>query len=153
MKINASSLLCYKLFFLVKINSSLIDKQMKKIDLSRTQWKALIRFNFLKEPVTQQQLLKSIDIDRAHLTRTLEQLEQRNLIKRARSSEDKRVHIVSLTKSGEKLLKKVEQILKYESEIMVKCLDDTDRKQLDYLLLKITQEMVADLGEDYENHI
>src|SRR4029078_7096097 len=127
MKLDASSLLCYKLFFLVKINTSLIDKRMKKLDLSRTQWKVLIRFNFLKEPITQQQLLKSIDIDRSHLTRTLEQLEESNLIKRIRSLEDKRAQIVYLTTSGKKLLKKVEEILKLESERMVEFLNESEQ--------------------------
>ena len=47
MKADISSLLCYKLFSLVKLNEQFIDQQMMPFDLSRTQWKLMARFNFL----------------------------------------------------------------------------------------------------------
>jgi DNA-binding MarR family transcriptional regulator len=90
MAIDIRTLLCYKLFALVKANEDFIDKEMSQFDLSRTQWKILIRFNFLEVPCPQQQLLKAIDIDAAHLTRVLDQLEKRKLLVRTRLPSDKR---------------------------------------------------------------
>src|SRR5579872_1010754 len=118
MKVDVSSLLCYKLFLLVKNNEYLIDNEMKQFNLSRTQWKVLIRFNFLPIPCAQQQLLKSMDIDRAHLTRILDQLEQRKLLTRTRLTNDKRGFNVSLTAQGKKLFKKMELILKHDSDTL-----------------------------------
>jgi DNA-binding MarR family transcriptional regulator len=149
---NATSLLCYKLFHLVKSNTNLIDKLMQKLDLTRTQWKVLIRFNFLPTPCAQQELAKSIEIDRAHLTRTLDQLEKRKLIKKIRLIEDRRAFNITLTKKGEHLLKKVEQILKAQSDQMVLGLEKEQKNIFDELLQKITCNVLNQLENNFNSN-
>lgn len=151
MKIDVSSLLCYKLFFLVKTNEQVIDKQMKQLALSHTQWKILIRFNFLPNPCTQQQLLKSLDIDPAHLTRVIDQLEQRKLVVRARSPNDKRVFNVCPTPQGKKMLARMEQIMKQGSDVLVEELNENEVKLLNNLLQKITTSALNRLDEKHKH--
>ncbi len=153
MKIDVSQLLCHKFAFLAKTNTYLIDRKMKQLNLSRTQWKTMVRFNFLPTPYTQQQLLKSIDIDRAHLTRTLDQLEQRNLLTRTRSPHDKRACHLSLTAEGKKLLKQIEKILQNESNVLIKGLSKNEKPLLDKLIRKVITCILGELGNTYEDYL
>lgn len=148
MKINLSELLCYKLFYVVKLDEQLIDKKMKQYHLSRTQWKVIARFNFLPIPCTQQQLLTSMGIDRAHLTRTLDQLEQRGLVTRERLSTDKRVFNVFPTELGVQLLKKIEKTLKTESDALINGLSKTERATLTKLIGKVESNILLELEKD-----
>ena len=145
MKINLNALLCYRLFYIVKLNEQLIDKKMELFNLSRTQWKVIARFNFLSTPCTQQQLLTSMGIDRAHLTRTLDQLEQRGLLAKERLANDKRAYNISLTQSGKNLLKAMEKILKSESEIMVQRLSQDEISDLTKLINRVESNILTEL--------
>lgn len=145
MEINLSSLLCYRLFYLVKLNEQLIDKKMEQFGLSRTQWKVMARFNFLPVPCAQQQLLLSMGIDRAHLTRTLDQLEQRGFIAKERLPNDKRSYNVSPTKEGKIILKKIEKILQLESETMVRGLSQEETTRLGKLINQVESNVIIEL--------
>ena len=143
MAIDLSNLLCYRLFSVVKLNEQLIDKYMESLDLNRTQWKIIARFNFLPMPCTQQQLLASMGIDRAHLTRTLEQLEQKSLIKREKQLGDKRSYTVALTQTGQVALQKVESILKTESEALEAGLSAAEKSLFKELINKIESNILG----------
>lgn len=145
METDISALLCYRLFYVVKLNELLIDREMEPFHLSRTQWKVITRFNFLPTPCTQQQLLTSMGIDRAHLTRVLDQLEQRELITRKRLTTDKRVYHVFLTDAGKQVLKKIEQILKSESESIANGLTSNEKSTLKKLINKIESNILIEL--------
>lgn len=145
MKINLGELLCYKLFYVVKLNEQLIDREMEQFHLSRTQWKVIARFNFLPIPCTQQQLLASMGIDRAHLTRTLDQLEQRGLVVRERLSTDKRAFNVFPTEPGVQLLKKIEKTLKLESDTLINGLSKIEKSTLKELIGKVESNILLEL--------
>jgi len=144
-KINLSKLLCYKLFYVVKLNEQLIDREMGQFHLSRTQWKVIARFNFLPIPCTQQQLLASMGIDRAHLTRTLDQLEQRGLVVRERLSSDKRAFKVSPTETGVRLLKEIEKTLNSESDMLTNGLSNIEKSELEKLMGKVESNILLEL--------
>lgn len=137
MKIDLGSLLCYRLFKIVKLNEQLIDKNMGQFQLTRTQWKIIARFNFLPTPCTQQDMLTSMGIDRAHLTRALEQLETRGLLTRKRIAHDKRAYNILPTKVGLSLLNKIEDILNEESCLMSAGISKIEKNYLDQSLEKI----------------
>lgn len=148
---DVSSLLCYRLHFLVRSNEHWLDLQMKKWSLSRTQWKILARFNFLPVPCLQQNLLKSMDIDRAHLTRSLDQLEQRRLIRRERLPNDKRALNIFLTAQGKNLLKKLEKTLQQESDTISSVLTRNEKRLLDIFLKKMTDKILDELDKNHVN--
>jgi DNA-binding MarR family transcriptional regulator len=135
--VDLSSLLCYRLFSVVRANEQLIDKHMAPLHLNRTQWKVIARFNFLPMPCTQQHLLASMGIDRAHLTRTLEQLEQKSLIKKDRQLSDKRAYTIGLTQKGQVILQEVEKILKLESASLEAGLSTAEKMLFKELIDKI----------------
>ena len=137
MTVDLSNLLCYRLFSVVKANEQLIDKHMAPLHLNRTQWKVIARFNFLPKPCSQQHLLASMGIDRAHLTRTLEQLEQKSLIRKERQLGDKRAYTITLTQKGQAILETVEKILKMESDSVEVGLSATEKSIFKELINKI----------------
>ena len=135
--VDLSNLLCYRLFSVVRANEQLIDKHMAPLHLNRTQWKVIARFNFLPMPCTQQHLLASMGIDRAHLTRTLEQLEQKSLIRKERQLNDKRAYTIALTEQGLAILQIVEKVLKMESDSIEAGLSTAEKTIFKELIDKI----------------
>lgn len=145
MTIKLNDLLCYKLFKVVKLNEQLIDKGMEQLQLSRTQWKIMARFNFLDIPCTQQKMLTSMGIDRAHLTRSLEKLEARKLIKRKRLDSDKESYNISPTTKGQQFIKQIEKILKDESDSLVAGISEQESHCLKNALEKVEANILGEL--------
>jgi DNA-binding MarR family transcriptional regulator len=118
---------------------------MKKFGLSRTQWQTMLCFSILPLPCSQQALLQSMKIDRAHMTRTVDQLVKMRLIKRRQHPTDRRSVMLDLTAVGKQLLPKVNYIMCHESEIMLKGLDKAEQALLDQLLARVTDNVLAQL--------
>ncbi len=140
-----NELLCYRLFNVVKLNEQLIGQRMDPFHLSKTQWKIMARFNFLTLPCTQQDMLSSMGIDRGHLTRALEQLEKRELIRKERLRHDKRAFNLFLTNKGKSLLKKIEQALVDESAALMNGLSEKENLTLSNILTKLEKTISAEL--------
>jgi len=141
-KNSLKTLLTFKIVALANLNRQSIDQKMQTLNLCRTQWQVLARFNFIEQPCSQQSLLKCLDIDRAHLTRTLDQLEASLLIKRIEDPNDKRAKRVCLTKRGEKIQKTVEQILLEENEALLEILSKKECECLTTGLNKLTDYFI-----------
>ena len=147
MTVKLDDLLCYKLFKVVKLNEHLIDKGMEHLQLSRTQWKIMARFNFLNIPCAQQEMLTSMGIDRAHLTRSLEKLEARKLINRERLDSDKRAYTIAPTTKGQQLVKQIERILKNESALLISGISEKENNCLKKALIKIELNILDELNK------
>lgn len=137
MNVNLRELTSSKIAVLAYFKRQCIDQRMKALNLSRTQWQVLSRFNFLPQPCPQQALLKCLDIDRAHLTRTLAQLEKLKLLTRIETPTDRRARFINLTKQGQATQKKVEQILHAENELMLVSLSQEENDQFNAILDKL----------------
>jgi DNA-binding MarR family transcriptional regulator len=82
----------------------------------------------------QADLAATLRIDRTNLVGLLNDLEERGLIERRRSPEDRRRHTVALTVKGRRQLAEVEfALLAIESEVLAG-LDEGERRQLHDLL-------------------
>src|SRR5579871_2149620 len=120
MQTNLSTLIPFKIAQLTKLKRQLVDHKMQSLNLSRTQWQVLACLNILGTPCTQQDLLKTLDLDRAQLARVLEHLDEKKIISRSALPADRRSLTIILTSSGQALLKKVEHLMKKESDIILK---------------------------------
>lgn len=99
---------------------------------------------------TQQALSATLQIDRTNLVGLLNELEAQKLIERRRSTEDRRRHIVELTKVGESVLAKAEFALAAVEDDVLGALDDEQRETLYRLLHQATIEHVIDCTEAAE---
>lgn len=109
------------------------DAALEQFDLRSRH---LIALTILRDhgPSTQQALATTLQVDRTNLVGLLNDLEERGLIARRRSAEDRRRHVVELTGAGGELLARAEFVLAAsENEILGK-LDYEQRVALYELL-------------------
>ena len=83
---------------------------------------------------TQQALAGTLEMDGTNIVGLLNDLEAKNLIKRRRSPEDRRRHMVELTEAGATQLAAVEFALLAAEDEVLGALDDTQRETLYNLL-------------------
>ena len=86
-----------------------IDAELEPLDITWAQWGTLLKIaNGRAE--TASELCRTMAGDTGSMTRMLDRLEQKGLIQRDRSSEDRRIVQLSLTKAGQKLYPKLPPI-------------------------------------------
>jgi len=83
---------------------------------------------------TQQALAGTLEMDGTNIVGLLNDLEAKNLIKRRRSPEDRRRHMVELTEAGATQLSNVEFALLAAEDEVLGALDETQRETLYNLL-------------------
>jgi DNA-binding MarR family transcriptional regulator len=94
----------------------------------------------------QADLAAILQIDRTNLVGLLNDLEERGLIERRRSAQDRRRHTVALTTRGRRQLAKAEfALLAIESEVL-SGLDESERRQLHELLQRAFGGCTGDHG-------
>jgi len=114
------------------------DKELANHDLTHAQWSPMLRLK-LNGPRSTLQLGRELDMDGGALTRLLGRLEDKGLVKRERSSEDRRVVVVSLSEEGERLTAKVPAVL---SEVFNAHLSGFSREEW-HTLIQLLQRLVA----------
>jgi len=100
------------------------------------QYEIIIILNAYGHGVTVKEIVEAIDAPHANVTRTLERLENKGLIYRARGSEDRRQIIVRLTLAGAKTARQMAQIAERLDELLWHKLTDDDKRTLLRLLHK-----------------
>lgn len=89
----------------------LLNKRFKESNIPVTPDQWLIMLNLSNEgPMFQSALAKKQFKDRAAIKRLIDQLENKELVSRERTTEDLRKKKVSLTQNGKELLEKLNQI-------------------------------------------
>jgi DNA-binding MarR family transcriptional regulator len=75
------------------------DKLLGEHDLTHAQWAPMLRLRF-NGPMSSAALARELAMDGGAMTRLLDRLEAKTLVRRERSSEDRRVVMVSLSENG-----------------------------------------------------
>jgi DNA-binding MarR family transcriptional regulator len=96
-----------------------------------------VLFEVRANPTSQQLLCETIDVDASKLVGILNDLEEDGLIVRRRDPEDRRRHIVELTKEAQSRLAKAEKVAKSVEEEFFTGLNDDERAQLRLLLARV----------------
>lgn len=92
-------------FLMKKVLSSVVQQAEVKLtphDLTHAQWQPL--FKLVKSPAQSMavaELARELQMDAGAMTRLLDRMEKKNLLKRVRSTEDRRVVMVELTPEGQ----------------------------------------------------
>lgn len=125
--------------------NSYMNVQLKEIGLSHGQAIAL-KIIYEENNIKQEDLNKRLQIDKSAVTRILKTLEDKQLIIKETSQEDKRNHIFSLTSNGKMLYPQIKNVIKETTEVMLKDIDQNQQLLLEELLLK----MKMNLEDTYE---
>ena len=125
--------------------NSYMNVQLKEIGLSHGQAIAL-KIIYEENNIKQEDLNKRLQIDKSAVTRILKTLEDKQLIIKETSQEDKRNHILSLTSNGKMLYPQIKNVIKETTEVMLKDIDQNQQLLLEEFLLK----MKMNLEDTYE---
>jgi DNA-binding MarR family transcriptional regulator len=96
-----------------------------------------VLFEVRANPTSQQLLCETIDVDASKLVGILNDLEDDGLIVRRRDPNDRRRHIVELTKEAQTRLAKAEKVAQSVEEEFFAGLNDDERAQLRLLLARV----------------
>jgi len=126
------------------------DIELMPLGLTNSRWTVLWKLKNLSQPVTQKQLAEALEIELPSLMRTLNQLEQQDLIVRRCSGKDRRAREVSFTEQGSNLVNNIEQrILSVRAEVL-DGIDEQELQVMNGLLEKISQNIMQSIAQRTE---
>lgn len=124
----------YKILKITQLKRRYIDQQTKPLGFTRVQWQTLAWLSVLGTPCPQRELLKETEFDAAQLSRILDQLQKKQLVKRKVDENNRRMCQIELTKSGRDACAKIAEIVDKESKAMLKRISNNNQKVLSSLL-------------------
>ncbi len=94
-----------------------------------SMWGYVVLTALVDQPVrTQAALAQAISADKSRIIGVLDDLQQRELIKRQPDAADRRVHLLSLTPAGDRLRRSVETAIRDTEEGVLAALPSADRE-------------------------
>ncbi|ATL48144.1 MarR family transcriptional regulator [Chitinophaga caeni] len=106
------------------------------VDITIDQWMVLNAFNDAPD-ATQQQIANTINKDYASVTRMIELLVQKKLLKRTAHATDRRRFNLAITNQAANLLKELQPVMKANRKVALKGIKSQDVEHLNNLLIKI----------------
>jgi len=100
-------------FLMKRVLSSILaqaDARLAAYDLTHAQWLPLFKLA-MKDCDTIAMLSRELELDPGAMTRSLDRLEAKGLVRRERSTEDRRVVHLVLTEEGRKVARKVPPVM------------------------------------------
>jgi DNA-binding MarR family transcriptional regulator len=95
---------------IVSMMAQHVDGQLESSTLTNAQWLPLIKL-YMGSATTVAELARECELDAGAMTRLLDRLEAKNLCRRVRSSEDRRVVNIELTEDGMRAAKAIPAVL------------------------------------------
>jgi DNA-binding MarR family transcriptional regulator len=95
---------------IVSMMAQHVDAQLESSTLTNAQWLPLIKL-CMGSATTVAELARECQLDAGAMTRLLDRLEAKNLCRRVRSSEDRRVVNIELTEDGMRAAKAIPEVL------------------------------------------
>jgi MarR family transcriptional regulator, lower aerobic nicotinate degradation pathway regulator len=111
---------------------------LSPIGLKPRETQALLRLRD-NGAMSQQALGAALDIDASNLVALLNELEADSLISRRRDPDDRRRHVVEISKRGTKLVGEVESAAAEVEDRFFAALDDDERAALEDLLARVAR--------------
>ncbi len=143
---NEKTILPQVLLFADRVNSyarSTLNKELNDHGIKFNQWKLLNTIN-TKSVFTPAKIADELMIERATVSRYLDQLEECGCLERSHDSYDRRVVNIILTKKGEKLAKLGITLMDTAHDEFFTDLSNTEYKYLSELLKKISNNISSE---------
>jgi len=113
-----------------------VDAEMAALDLTAMQWGPLMLLA-MGRGETAAELARSACSDTGAMTRMLDRLESKGLIRRVRSAEDRRVIKLELTEEGGRVIEQIPQRLHHVADIHTRDFSGQELQQLKSLLRRM----------------
>jgi len=121
--------------------SRAFDEAMTQAGGSRSVWLVLLTVKTASEPATQRQLADRLQLRGATLTHHLAAMEDRGLVARVRSEEDRRTVRVTLTQDGEDLFGQLRLVAMRFDTALRRGLSDDETQALHGLLGRLERNV------------
>ncbi|AVO49153.1 MarR family transcriptional regulator [Melaminivora suipulveris] len=106
-----------------------IECRVEPLGLTDAQWKPLLRL-WLREPASASALARECHIDSGALTRLLDRLEAKGLVRRDRAAHDRRVVHVALTNAGRSVAGRLPALLGDAQQALLQGFDGNEQDAL-----------------------
>lgn len=116
------------------------NQQLKKLGLSHGQ-AFVINVIGQNVKIQQEELTKNLEIDKSAVTRILKTLENRKLIQRYTSIQDRRGYEIHLSDEGQKIYPEVKQMIDQVSQVLCAGMSEKEQEELVRLLLKMKNNL------------
>jgi DNA-binding MarR family transcriptional regulator len=113
----------------VEVVSRMLDTRMEAYGLTDAQWRPLLMLSW-NEGATATQLARKVGCDAGATTRMLDRLEDKGLLRRTRSTDDRRVQEIELTEEGRRKAAVVPYVI---ADVLNAHLADLSRAEVDQL--------------------
>ena len=124
-----------------------VEREMEPFGLTDAQWKPLLRL-YLRQANTVAELARCCEMDAGSMTRLLDRVEAKGLLRRVRSSEDRRVVNIELTPDGLAAAAQIPVILSRVQNNALRGFSETEWRSLqDFLQRIFTNVQTAPQGE------
>jgi DNA-binding MarR family transcriptional regulator len=110
------------------------DKRLAPLEMSAAQWIIIANLAGPQGPRSAADLCKGISYDAGAMTRMLDRLEHKGLIRRSRSAEDRRLMILELTEEGRAAYPRMREISLQVANRFLHGFTKTEVRQLEGLL-------------------
>lgn len=121
------------------------DTELSPLGLTHPRWSALWKLRQLGDCISQKCLADGLEIELASLMRTLNQLEQQQLIIRKTCPNDKRARLVCLTKEGETILKQMETKIFDVRKKVLSGLSEQQLQEFEFVVEQISHNALEQL--------
>lgn len=127
-----------------------VERAMEPFGLTDAQWKPLLRL-YLRQAGTVAELARCCEMDAGSMTRLLDRVEAKGLLRRVRSSEDRRVVNIELTPEGLAAAAQIPVILSRVQNNALRGFSETEWRSLqDFLQRIFTNVQATPVGSDTE---
>ncbi|WP_086981367.1 MarR family transcriptional regulator [Vibrio aphrogenes] len=123
------------------------DAELTPLGLTHPRWSALWKLRQLGDCISQKCLAEGLEIELASLMRTLNQLEQQDLIVRKPCPNDKRARLVCLTPQGKTILKQMETRIFDVRRKVLSGLSEQQLQEFEAMVELITQNALEQLHQ------
>ncbi|HCL85412.1 MarR family transcriptional regulator [Pulveribacter sp.] len=113
-----------------------IDRRMEPLGLTDAQWKPLLRL-LSADSATATALARECHIDSGGLTRLLDRLQAKGLVRRQRAPHDRRVVLVALTDEGRAIASQLPELLVQVQAQLLHGFDEAEQQALRGLLARL----------------
>lgn len=135
----------FSIFALARSHRALAGQMLREIGLYPGQEILLMQL-WNQDSQSQNSLRKTLGLDHSTIAKTVQRMEKADLVKRSRSPEDGRVTVVSLTKAGQDLNKKVLEIWSSLEHITT---NNMSKEETD-LFVSLTQKIASNVEKSID---
>ncbi|MEK9723373.1 MAG: MarR family transcriptional regulator [Rhodospirillaceae bacterium] len=121
------------------------DRRMKPLGLTRSQWWVLNNLYF-NQGISQTDLAKILDVERATLGRLLDRLEAKDWIDRRPDTEDRRINRVYLSEAAQPTMQTMRSEARRTVDEALACLTPDEQSQMFEMLSRMKAELTETNG-------